>query len=147
MADSDVPDVTSKRTALDALDAKLQQLIAERDAVARELIKGKKGAPYDPVREEQIAGRDPELWLPILRRVRTAEGARIPRAASKPGAFRESGFTMIAGPCAVDEHLEENLDLVASCGVRWARAGAWKPRTFPWSFQGRGAAGAKDLRA
>jgi 3-deoxy-7-phosphoheptulonate synthase len=139
-------EIAARRTALDDLDAQIRNLVTERDGIARELIKSKKGAPYDPVREEEIAGRDTELWLPILRRVRTAEGARIARAQSKPGAFPEKGFVMIAGPCAVDEQLDENLELVASAGIRWARAGAWKPRTFPWSFQGRGAQGLRELR-
>jgi 3-deoxy-7-phosphoheptulonate synthase len=140
-------DVAGRRAVLDDLDVRIRALLGERDALARELIKAKKGAPYDPAREEQIAGRDEELWLPILRRVRTAEGARLARVQSKPGAFPESGFTMIAGPCAVDECLEANLELVASAGIRWARAGAFKPRTFPWSFQGRGAEGLCELRA
>jgi 3-deoxy-7-phosphoheptulonate synthase len=140
-------EVAGRRAVLDALDAKIHRLLGERDALARELINVKDGAPYDPAREDEIAGRDEELWLPILRRVRTAEGARLARAQSKPGAFPESAFTMIAGPCAVDECLEANLELVAAAGIKWARAGAFKPRTFSWSFQGRGAQGLCELRA
>src|SRR5262245_714058 len=94
-------EVAGRRARLDDLDAKIRDLLGERDTIARELIKTKKGAPYDPAREGEIAGRDEELWLPILRRVRTAEGARLARAQSKPGAFPESGFVLIAGPCAV----------------------------------------------
>lgn len=142
----DPSEIAAMRASLDDLDVRIRKLVTDRDSIARELIKSKKGAPYDPVREEQIAGADTALWLPILRRVRTAEGARVARAPSKPSAFPVNGFVMIAGPCAVDEHLEENVALVASAGIRWARAGAWKPRTFPWSFQGKGAAGLEQLR-
>lgn len=52
-------------------------------------------------------------------------------------------FRVIAGPCAVES--EEQIDRlaakVASTGVRWLRAGAWKPRTSATSFQGLGRLG------
>ena len=57
------------------------------------------------------------------------------------------GPSLIAGPCAVDEHIEPTLEAVAELGVTWARGGAWKPRTFPWSFQGEGLAALRRLRA
>jgi 3-deoxy-7-phosphoheptulonate synthase len=134
------------RKVLDDLDDDLTRLIARRDAVASELIRHKDAPPYDPERENQIAGRDEALWLPLLRRVRTAEGARLPLGHVKPGAFPDGQFTLIAGPCAVDAHLEANLAAVADCGLKWVRAGAWKPRTFPWSFQGEGWSGLRRLR-
>jgi 3-deoxy-7-phosphoheptulonate synthase len=47
-------------------------------------------------------------------------------------------FTIIAGPCSVES--EENILRVAehliSRGVKLLRAGAFKPRTSPYSFQG-----------
>jgi len=47
-------------------------------------------------------------------------------------------FTIIAGPCSVES--EENVFQVAeylvSHGVKLLRAGAFKPRTSPYSFQG-----------
>jgi 3-deoxy-7-phosphoheptulonate synthase len=81
-----------------------------------------------------------------LRRVRTAEGARSRAASTKPGAFPDDAFTLIAGPCSVDEHLEATVEGIAAHGVRWLRAGAWKPRTFPWSFQGEGLPALRRLR-
>jgi 3-deoxy-7-phosphoheptulonate synthase len=54
---------------------------------------------------------------------------------------------IIAGPCAV-ESLEQTMaiaDLVASCGVKLFRGGAFKPRTSPYSFQGLGEEGLKIL--
>lgn len=55
---------------------------------------------------------------------------------------------MIAGPCAVEE--PERMDRLAaavkSCGANLFRGGAFKPRTSPYSFQGKGEEGLKILR-
>jgi 3-deoxy-7-phosphoheptulonate synthase len=54
---------------------------------------------------------------------------------------------IIAGPCAV-ESLEQTMsiaEIVASCGVKLFRGGAFKPRTSPYSFQGLGKEGLKIL--
>lgn len=49
-------------------------------------------------------------------------------------------FVVIAGPCAVES--EAQIDAaavaVAASGARALRGGAYKPRTSPYSFQGRG---------
>ncbi len=56
-------------------------------------------------------------------------------------------FTVIAGPCAVES--EEQLFTVATAvkniGVNILRAGAYKPRTSPYSFRGLGKEGLKIL--
>jgi 3-deoxy-7-phosphoheptulonate synthase len=54
---------------------------------------------------------------------------------------------IIAGPCAVEsrEQTMEIAEVVASCGVRFFRGGAFKPRTSPYSFQGLGEEGLKIL--
>src|ERR1044072_7947599 len=47
---------------------------------------------------------------------------------------------IIAGPCAV-ESLEQTMsiaELVASCGVKFFRGGAFKPRSSPYFFPGLG---------
>src|SRR6267143_4480206 len=56
---------------------------------------------------------------------------------------------IIAGPCAVEsyEQTMEIAELVASCGVKLFRGGAFKPRTSPYSFQGLGEEGLKILAA
>lgn len=48
------------------------------------------------------------------------------------------GFTLVAGPCAVEsyEQLRETAFALKAIGVRLIRAGAFKPRTSPYSFQG-----------
>lgn len=134
------------RRRIDDIDTRIGELVGERDRIARTLIRRKGAPPYDPRREAEIAGRDEALWLPLLRRVRTAEGARQRPADLRPGAFPPGEFTLVAGPCAVDAHLEETAAALAQLGIRWLRGGAFKPRTFPWSFQGEGLAGLERLR-
>ncbi|HKV41043.1 MAG TPA: 3-deoxy-7-phosphoheptulonate synthase [Blastocatellia bacterium] len=54
---------------------------------------------------------------------------------------------IIAGPCAVESH-DQTMEIagaVASCGVKFFRGGAFKPRTSPYSFQGMGEDGLKIL--
>lgn len=54
---------------------------------------------------------------------------------------------IIAGPCAVETY-EQTMaiaEIVASCGVRLFRGGAFKPRTSPYAFQGLGEDGLKIL--
>jgi 3-deoxy-7-phosphoheptulonate synthase len=140
------PELRRLRGVLDDLDGEISRLISRRDSIAAELIHHKGSPPYDPAREHEIAGRDDALWLPLLRRVRNAEGARVPLSAPKAGAFPAERFTLIAGPCSVDDRLEENLEAVARAGLGWVRGGAWKPRTFPWSFQGEGLPALRRLR-
>src|SRR5215813_10764309 len=47
-------------------------------------------------------------------------------------------FVVAAGPCAVEskDQLMQAATGVASAGARLLRAGAFKPRTSPYSFQG-----------
>jgi 3-deoxy-7-phosphoheptulonate synthase len=54
---------------------------------------------------------------------------------------------IIAGPCAVESRDQTMAiaEVVASCGVRLFRGGAFKPRSSPYSFQGLGAEGLKIL--
>ncbi len=51
----------------------------------------------------------------------------------------EEGFvTVIAGPCAIEswEQLDTIAKIVKDSGLSFLRAGAYKPRTSPYSFQG-----------
>jgi 3-deoxy-7-phosphoheptulonate synthase len=68
---------------------------------------------------------------------------RLPQGTIGPG-----NFTIIAGPCSVENedlilHTAEHL---MSCGVRFLRAGAFKPRSSPYSFQGMGIEGLEILK-
>ncbi len=58
-------------------------------------------------------------------------------------------ITIIAGPCAVEGEKEiiETAVALKKLGVQILRAGAFKPRTSPYSFQGFGLKGLKMLAA
>lgn len=63
--------------------------------------------------------------------------------------FGEGYTSLIAGPCSVEDHdslLKLAIDL-KGCGATALRAGAYKPRTSPYSFPGQGPAGLEILTA
>jgi len=101
------------------------------------------GADLDDL--EAITQRaEVEQLLPI--------GQPIPLAAGQPRGTRSQvrvgpatigdGFTLIAGPCAVEtrEQLLGVATAVKRSGAEILRGGAWKPRTSPYEFQGLGQA-------
>lgn len=55
--------------------------------------------------------------------------------------FSDDSFHVFAGLCAVDkrESVEATFKTLQAAGVTTTRAGAYKPRTSPYDFQGRGA--------
>jgi len=68
-------------------------------------------------------------------------------AADKPAKYvkiedssliKEGYITVIAGPCAIEsrEQLEIIAGIVKESGLSFLRAGAYKPRTSPYSFHG-----------
>jgi 3-deoxy-7-phosphoheptulonate synthase len=63
---------------------------------------------------------------------------RLKQATIGPGHF-----TMIAGPCSVEneEMIQRTAEFLLQHGVRLMRAGAFKPRSSPYSFQGLGQEG------
>jgi len=56
---------------------------------------------------------------------------------------------MIAGPCSVETapQMEQAAAGVKAAGARLMRGGAFKPRTSPYAFQGKGVQGLELLRA
>jgi 3-deoxy-7-phosphoheptulonate synthase len=63
-------------------------------------------------------------------------------------AIGEGTFTVISGPCSVEsnEQILEIAHSVKRSGAKILRGGAFKPRTSPYAFQGRGAEGLEMLR-
>jgi 3-deoxy-7-phosphoheptulonate synthase len=63
---------------------------------------------------------------------------RLPQATFGPGTF-----TLIAGPCSVENEdmIHRTAEFLMGRGVRLMRAGAFKPRTSPYAFQGLGQEG------
>jgi len=56
-------------------------------------------------------------------------------------------FTIIAGPCSVENEamISRTADFLVGKGVHLMRAGAFKPRTSPYAFQGLGQEGLEIL--
>lgn len=78
-------------------------------------------------------------YIPSVRGIKIGENIVIGGA---------SGNTlMITGPCSVEseEQIEICAQLCVEQGVKMLRAGAYKPRTSPYSFQGMGLDGLKLL--
>lgn len=67
---------------------------------------------------------------------------RLPQTTIGP-----STFTLIAGPCSVENEamILRTAEFLVSRGVRMMRAGAFKPRSSPYSFQGMGREGLEIL--
>src|ERR1700722_14004914 len=57
------------------------------------------------------------------------------------------GFTLIAGPCAVEsrEQMLATARAVRDAGGSFLRGGAYKPRSSPYAFQGLGREGLRLL--
>src|SRR5438552_4059658 len=68
---------------------------------------------------------------------------KLPQTVIGPGTF-----TLIAGPCSVENEamILRTADYLRQRGVKLMRAGAFKPRTSPYSFQGMGLEGLKILQ-
>src|SRR3989442_14060957 len=67
---------------------------------------------------------------------------RLPPTTIGPGTF-----TIIAGPCSVENEamILRTAEFLMKHGVRLMRAGAFKPRTSPYAFQGMGLKGLEIL--
>jgi len=63
------------------------------------------------------------------------------------GTIGGGTFTVIAGPCSVENEamLLRTAEYLRERGVRFLRAGAYKPRTSPYAFQGLGRQGLRIL--
>ncbi len=64
------------------------------------------------------------------------------------GTFGPGQFTVIAGPCSVENEamIQRTAEFLLEHGVKFLRAGAFKPRSSPYSFQGMGLEGLKILK-
>src|SRR5579871_1845332 len=67
---------------------------------------------------------------------------RLPQTTIGPGTF-----TIIAGPCSVENEamVLRTAEFLRSHGVNLMRAGAFKPRSSPYAFQGMGREGLEIL--
>jgi len=78
-----------------------------------------------------------------------SRGLRETSIVNVEGVRFGDGFVLIAGPCAVEDELqiETVARAVSHCGGAMLRAGAYKPRTSPYSFQGMGDRGVELVGA
>ena len=69
----------------------------------------------------------------------------VPLAMSSIGP---GTFTMIAGPCSVENEamIQQTAEFLIENGVKLMRAGAFKPRSSPYAFQGMGLDGLEILK-
>jgi 3-deoxy-7-phosphoheptulonate synthase len=69
------------------------------------------------------------------------------KPGGSPTRIGPGTFTLIAGPCSVENEtmILKTAEHLMSRGVKLMRAGAFKPRTSPYSFQGMGLEGLKIL--
>jgi 3-deoxy-7-phosphoheptulonate synthase len=67
----------------------------------------------------------------------------LPQGRIGPGTF-----TIVAGPCSVENEsmVMKTAEFLVANGVKFLRAGAFKPRTSPYAFQGMGLEGLKILK-
>ena len=96
---------------------------------------------FDPIaKETQIFSSDMQLSDRVF-----VEKRQIPVGSTFIGDDKST--VLIAGPCSVESF--DQIDTVAKAikarGGRFIRAGAFKPRTSPYSFQGLGAEGLELL--
>lgn len=96
---------------------------------------------YDDADEPELAG------LPIKK---VPDEVKYPLAyesdQSNPSWLEK--FEVIAGPCSAESErqITETATFLASLGVKYFRAGCFKPRTNAYSFQGMGEEGLKLCR-
>jgi 3-deoxy-7-phosphoheptulonate synthase len=73
----------------------------------------------------------------------TEKQPRLPGSVEITPLFSRGAAPVFAGPCAVEsqEQLEQTAGFLSGFGIRYLRAGAFKPRTNSRSFQGLGRRG------
>lgn len=110
-------------------------------------ITGNPGA-IDPAHFENLPG--------VLETIRVTKPYKLVTKDLKPeksvikvGTSQIGGkdLAIIAGPCAVEsrEQVFQAAEIVAKSGAKFFRGGAFKPRTSPYAFQGKGEEGLKIL--
>jgi 3-deoxy-7-phosphoheptulonate synthase len=98
---------------------------------------------------EAIPGVDRVIAVMEPYKLASREAHPQPSVVSVAGVKIGGGnLALIAGPCAVEsaDRMDGIARAVRGAGANILRAGAFKPRTSPYSFQGHGEEGLKILR-
>lgn len=82
-----------------------------------------------------------------LHKGRTTITIPAAKAGDRPVVFGGAEVVVVAGPCSVEtpEIMLETARYIKAAGGRMLRAGAFKPRTSPYAFQGLGVEGLRIL--
>jgi 3-deoxy-7-phosphoheptulonate synthase len=102
----------------------------------------------DPALFEVLPGVDEAIRVTKPYKLASREMKKDDTLLRTPfGDIGAKTFTVIAGPCSVEseENVLRTAEHLMSRGVKFLRAGAFKPRTSPYSFQGMGIDGLKIL--
>lgn len=117
---------------------------ASRTAIG---ITGNKGS-VDPSHFENLSGVADAIRVTQPFKL-VSRDLRPEKSVIKVGSAFIGGdeLALIAGPCAVESYDQvfETAEAVAASGVKFFRGGAFKPRTSPYAFQGKGKEGLKIL--
>ena len=110
-------------------------------------ITGNKGA-VDPAHFENLSGVAEAIRVTKPYKL-ISKDLRPDKSVVKVGNAEIGGgnLAIIAGPCAVEtpEQVFAVAETVAKSGAKFFRGGAFKPRTSPYNFQGKGEDGLKIL--
>ena len=110
-------------------------------------ITGNKGS-VDPAHFENLPGVAEAIRVTKPYKLISRE-LRPERSVIKVGTATIGGpeLAIIAGPCAVEtvDQVFKAAESVAKTGAKFFRGGAFKPRTSPYAFQGKGEDGLKIL--
>src|ERR1700751_807149 len=102
--------------------------------------------------------RDFELLEGVREVIRITQPFKLASRQFKPhgsvvdlgngGTFGGNEITVAAGPCSVEsaEQIQAVAEAVSKSGAKILRAGAFKPRTSPYAFQGLGEKGLQMMR-
>ena len=110
-------------------------------------ITGNKGS-VDPAHFENVPGVAEAIRVTKPYKL-ISKDLRPEKSVVKVGNAEVGGeeLAIIAGPCAVEypEQVLKVAEAVAASGAKFFRGGAFKPRTSPYAFQGKGEDGLKIL--
>ena len=110
-------------------------------------ITGNKGA-VDPTHFENLSGVSEAIRVTKPYKL-ISKDLRPDKSIVKVGNAEIGGgeLAIIAGPCAVEtaDQVFKVAESVAKSGAKFFRGGAFKPRTSPYNFQGKGEDGLKIL--
>ena len=146
-------DIEFYRNNINKLDFELIEILNKRFEFAENIqkIKFDNNIPVDdPKREYQIIqnliqnfGYEKEQFIKNLFNLIFNEVKREHYSKDKLDEIIKNKPFIISGPCSVEsfEQINEIASIIASMGIKLFRAGAFKPRTSPYSFQGAGEEG------